>query len=58
MLKIGDYVDVLMYSGYRAGVIKEIIPNYTRCRETKYLIHGDNLVTISSSRLILKKDSK
>lgn len=51
---IGDEVQVETPHGWKDGRIVSVNPNYAWSGETKYTIHGKELVTITSARLIRK----
>lgn len=52
--KIGDEVEVAMPGGFKVGRVVTVLPNYAWGGETKYSIHGKELVTIASSRVMRK----
>lgn len=56
--QIGDSVKVVLPSGKRVGTVKKVLPNYAFSGETKYEIHGDRFVTISSGRSMFSKHVK
>lgn len=50
--KIGEEVEVEMPDGWKTGRVVTVIKNYAWSGETKYTIHGKELVTITSARLM------
>lgn len=52
--KIGDEVEVEIPGGFKVGRVVTVLPNYAWSGETKYSIHGKELVTIASSRVMRK----
>lgn len=55
---IGDKVSVNMPDGWKDGIVVTVIPNYAWTGETKYSVHGKELVTIVSARNMKPVDSK
>ena len=54
---IGDSVLVNLPGGQMPGKVRKIITNYAWKNETGYEIHGENLLTFCSARM-LKADNK
>ena len=49
--KFGDKVEVMMPDGrWHTGLIATVLPNYAWSGETRYSVHGIELVTIVSAR--------
>ena len=55
--KIGDAVIVDTPNGLVSGRIFSVIPNYAWSGETKYSVHGDEFVTITSARTLKLRGS-
>ena len=50
IINIGDKVDVLLPGGWRTGRVVEVRQNYGRAGDTRYEVHGDGFVTMTSGR--------
>lgn len=50
--KIGDEVVVDTPNGPVSGRVFSVIPDYAWSGETKYSVHGDEFVTITSARTL------
>ena len=48
--KVGDCVFVTTYSGEHWGKVMEVLKSYSWSDETRYRVHGKELVTITSAR--------
>lgn len=55
--KIGDRVKAETPHGWKDGVVSEIHHNYAWSEETKYEIHGKELLMITSARLLKKVEA-
>ena len=53
--EIGDEVVVDAPNGQVWGKINSVIPNYAWSGETKYSVHGNEFVTITSARTMTLK---
>jgi len=56
-MKPGDNVIVTLPGGEAPGKIVEVFPAYGMSGETKYLVHGDQLVTITSARTLRRTEA-
>ena len=48
--QVGDTVQVEMYDGWKDGEVVKVLKKYAFSKETKYEVHGKELVTIISAR--------
>lgn len=55
--EIGDEVVVDTPNGKICGRVVSVIPDYAWSGETKYSVHGDEFVTITSARTLKLRES-